>query len=223
MQRGEIRKLTDAAYDHFIEEINSFEGNREKAEIISWLEDKGCSEGMAADAYENWGADTAGIVNTDCYRLAELPGVVHRHVGMALHGVGRAPGILGRHTDAGSYLCSFGLAHNARYAALVRVVALLHGAARSKVTHGAAARYLFLEAAHDSENQLCVRKVEAVAVVAHHERGWREVGPHSRERAVLAVLAGCAGRAVVAVGAVLAGVYLPLPRRRAVGRLCLRA
>lgn len=74
LQRGEIRKLTDAAYDHFIEEINSFEGNREKAEIISWLEDKGCSEGMAADAYENWGADTAGIVNTDCYRLAELPG-----------------------------------------------------------------------------------------------------------------------------------------------------
>lgn len=74
LQRGEIRKLTDAAYDHFIEEINSFEGYREKAEIISWLEDKGCSEGMAADAYKNWGADTAGIVNTDCYRLAELPG-----------------------------------------------------------------------------------------------------------------------------------------------------
>ena len=74
LQRGEIRKLTDAAYDRFIDEINAFEGNREKAEIISWLEDKGCSSGMAADAYETWGGDTAGIVNTDCYRLAELPG-----------------------------------------------------------------------------------------------------------------------------------------------------
>ncbi len=74
LQRGDVRKLTDAAYNNFMEAIQLFEGDREKAGVLSWLESKGCSAGMAADAYEAWKNDTAGIVNADCYRLAQLPG-----------------------------------------------------------------------------------------------------------------------------------------------------
>lgn len=80
LERCEVRKLTDAAYDRFREQINSFESNSEKAEIISWLENKGCSSAMAAAAYEAWGADTAGVVNADCYRLAQLAGYSFRTV-----------------------------------------------------------------------------------------------------------------------------------------------
>lgn len=74
LERGEIKKMADSAYERFREQIESFETNKEKAEIISWLENKGCTNGMAAAAYEEWGKDTAGIVNTDCYRLAQLSG-----------------------------------------------------------------------------------------------------------------------------------------------------
>lgn len=74
LQRGEVRKMTDSAYDAFREQIDGFETNREKAEIVSWLEDKGCSANMAGDAYEAWGKDTAGLVTADCFRLAQLPG-----------------------------------------------------------------------------------------------------------------------------------------------------
>ncbi|MBQ9502872.1 MAG: AAA family ATPase [Lentisphaeria bacterium] len=80
LQRGEIRRMTDAAFDAFTKEARGFDANSEKAEIISWLENKGCSEGMAAAAYEAWGKDASGIVNANCYRLAELPGYSFRNV-----------------------------------------------------------------------------------------------------------------------------------------------
>lgn len=74
LERGEIRKMSNTVYDSFREQVIGFDSNSEKAEIISWLENKGCTEGMATAAYEAWGKDTAGVVNADCYRLAQLPG-----------------------------------------------------------------------------------------------------------------------------------------------------
>lgn len=74
LQRGEIRKMTDSAYDNFREQIDTFETNREQAEIVAWLEQKGCSNSMANAAYQTWKSNTAGVVNTNCYRLAQLPG-----------------------------------------------------------------------------------------------------------------------------------------------------
>lgn len=74
LQRGEVRKMSESTYEHFREQIEGFEANKEKAEIVSWLVDKGCTDNMAGDAYETWGKDTAGIVTSDCYRLAQLPG-----------------------------------------------------------------------------------------------------------------------------------------------------
>ena len=80
LQPGEIKKMTGAVYEAFLEQIQAFDANSEKAEIIAWLEIKGCSESMAAAAFEAWGRDAAGIVNADCYRLAELPGFSFKSV-----------------------------------------------------------------------------------------------------------------------------------------------
>ena len=80
LERGEIRRMSESAYESFREEVDRFDANSEKAEVISWLENKGCTEGMAAAAYEEWGKDTAGIVNADCYRLAGLPGYSFKSV-----------------------------------------------------------------------------------------------------------------------------------------------
>ncbi|MBO4304640.1 MAG: AAA family ATPase [Lentisphaeria bacterium] len=71
---GEIKKMPRSAFDSFQEQLNGFSRNSEKAEIIAWLENHGCSEGMAESAYAEWGSDASGIVNADCFRLAQLPG-----------------------------------------------------------------------------------------------------------------------------------------------------
>lgn len=80
LKSGEVKKLRDKIFERFQQQIQTLESNREKAEIIGWLEDKGCTSGMAEDAYDAWGADTAGIVTANCYRLAELPGYSFRTV-----------------------------------------------------------------------------------------------------------------------------------------------
>lgn len=77
---GEIRKMTAAAFRSFTEQTALFDANTEKAEIISFLENKGCSEAMAAAAFETWGKDAAGVVSNNCFRLAELPGFSFRVV-----------------------------------------------------------------------------------------------------------------------------------------------
>ena len=74
LTRGAIRKMANAVYDSFFEQIELFDGNHEKAEILSWLIDHGASETMAVAAYDKWGADTVGTVNENCYRLADLSG-----------------------------------------------------------------------------------------------------------------------------------------------------
>lgn len=74
LTRGAIRKMSNAVYDSYFEQIELFDDNHEKAEILAWLIDHGASENMAVAAYEKWGADTVGTVNENCYRLADLSG-----------------------------------------------------------------------------------------------------------------------------------------------------
>ena len=80
LEFGEVKKMNRATYDAFIEQAEQFDMNAEKAEIIAWLENKGCTENMAAAAFEAWGRDAAGIVNANCYRLADLAGISFRNV-----------------------------------------------------------------------------------------------------------------------------------------------
>ena len=66
LEFGKIKKLSMTAFESFKEQCETFAGNSEKVEVISYLENHGCSEGMAGAAYEKWGSDTAGIVNANC-------------------------------------------------------------------------------------------------------------------------------------------------------------
>lgn len=71
---GSIRKMTPAAFDSFQKQIELFDDNHERAEVVSWLIDKGATDAMANAAYEKWGAETTGVVNENCYKLADLAG-----------------------------------------------------------------------------------------------------------------------------------------------------
>lgn len=82
LSRGEIKGLSDRAYNNFKEQIQAFETDSEKAETVSWLESKGASAAMANAAWAGWGNATMGIVNSDCFRLAELPGFSFKAVDM---------------------------------------------------------------------------------------------------------------------------------------------
>ena len=74
LELGEIKKLRAETLELFREKIREFDSDSEKAEVIAWLEDRGLSQAFAGAAYEHFRGDTAGIVNANCYRLAEVPG-----------------------------------------------------------------------------------------------------------------------------------------------------
>ena len=62
------------SFEMFREKIREFDSDNEKAEVIAWLEDKGLSQAFAGAAWDKFRSDTAGVVNANCYRLAEVPG-----------------------------------------------------------------------------------------------------------------------------------------------------
>ena len=74
LQDGSIKKMTPKICEEFQKQVKAFFGNKDKAETISWLESHGCTEAMSASAYEQWGEQAPAIVNSNCYRLAELSG-----------------------------------------------------------------------------------------------------------------------------------------------------
>lgn len=74
LELGEVKKLRAETLELFREKIREFDSDSEKAEVIAWLEDKGLSQAFAGAAWEKFRSDTAGIVNSNCYRLAEVPG-----------------------------------------------------------------------------------------------------------------------------------------------------
>lgn len=65
-------KIRSEAFEEFREQVEKMRHDRERAETIAWLTGCGCSTAMAAAAWERWGEGAPGVVNDDCYRLAEL-------------------------------------------------------------------------------------------------------------------------------------------------------
>ncbi len=66
-------KINSALLDNFKEQIENLKRDKEKAEAVSYLKSKGCSTNMATAAFEKWSKNCIGIINNDCFRLAELP------------------------------------------------------------------------------------------------------------------------------------------------------
>lgn len=65
-------KIRSEAFEEFREQVEKMRHDRERAETIAWLGGCGCSTAMAAAAWERWEESAPGVVNEDCYRLAEL-------------------------------------------------------------------------------------------------------------------------------------------------------
>lgn len=74
LELGEVKRMQPETLEAFREKIREFDSDSEKAEVIAWLEDHGLSQAFAGAAYDHFRSDTAGIVNADCYRLAEVSG-----------------------------------------------------------------------------------------------------------------------------------------------------
>ncbi len=69
----EIPKMTKAIFDRFMSSIQAFTEDEEKNKTLAWLQSKGATMGMASAAWEKWESDAIGIVNGNCYLLADLP------------------------------------------------------------------------------------------------------------------------------------------------------
>ena len=74
LELGEIKRMQPETLEMFREKIREFDSDSEKAEVIAWLEDKGLTQAFAGAAWEKFRSDTAGVINANCYRLAEVPG-----------------------------------------------------------------------------------------------------------------------------------------------------
>ena len=70
---GAVRGFTDAKYSAFRESLSLVNAEADKSKAVAWLMSKGATMNMGVVAYEQWKAETIGVVQSNCYRLAELP------------------------------------------------------------------------------------------------------------------------------------------------------
>ena len=72
IEAGEVPRLTGNTYLSFVGAIEQAKLDRKKAGAIAKLLAAGCSMNLASAAHTKWGAETAGVVTADPYRLTEL-------------------------------------------------------------------------------------------------------------------------------------------------------
>lgn len=70
---AEAVKIRADVFEHFRQQIDALANDKAKSDTITYLISRQCSNAMACAAWEAWEADAVGIVNSDCYRLADLP------------------------------------------------------------------------------------------------------------------------------------------------------
>ncbi|MEI3002741.1 MAG: helix-hairpin-helix domain-containing protein [Victivallis sp.] len=73
-KEAEALKIRPDVYEIFKQQLDSLVRDKEKCDAISYLIGRGCSNALACAAWEAWETDAVGIVNSDCYRLADLSG-----------------------------------------------------------------------------------------------------------------------------------------------------
>ena len=67
-----IPRLTGAIYLSLCDAISDFQRNQVKADAIAWLMARGATPNLSTAAWAQWGHEMPGIVQSDCYRLAEI-------------------------------------------------------------------------------------------------------------------------------------------------------
>lgn len=71
---GEVPRLHGRVYTNFRLQMEALREKSEEVKAIAALMAKGATSNMATAAWEMWKEETLGVVNADCYRLAELSG-----------------------------------------------------------------------------------------------------------------------------------------------------
>ncbi len=71
---GEIPRMPYKVWENLQEQIKLLHEKAEEAKTVAALMGKGATIAMAQAAWELWKLETMGVVGSDCFRLAELPG-----------------------------------------------------------------------------------------------------------------------------------------------------
>jgi hypothetical protein len=74
IQENAVPRLKGRVYANFKLQIEGLAQKSEEAKVVATLCGKGATQNMACKAWELWKGETLGIVNADCFRLAELEG-----------------------------------------------------------------------------------------------------------------------------------------------------
>lgn len=70
---GEIKGMTAKKFEAFRLSMESLKSDVMKVDFISFLMGKGATMTLATSAWNRWEMNSLGVINADCYRLAELP------------------------------------------------------------------------------------------------------------------------------------------------------
>lgn len=93
VEPGEVKGLTGAKHLSLIESVRAIDMEAEKSQAVAWLMGKGCTIKMSLAAYEQFKKETVGVVQANCFRLAELPnysfvdvdGVIRENFGIGMN------------------------------------------------------------------------------------------------------------------------------------------
>ena len=91
IEPGAVPRLNGKLHAEFRLQIEAMLQKSHEASTVASLMGKGCTMNMACKAWSKWGLSTLGIVNADCFRLAELDGYSFRDVDLkvrAQYGIG---------------------------------------------------------------------------------------------------------------------------------------
>jgi len=80
IESGEIPRVSGKIYENFMLQVEGLVNKGEESRVVAALMGKGATINMAQAAWVKWENDTLGVVNSDCYRLAELDGYGFRDV-----------------------------------------------------------------------------------------------------------------------------------------------
>ena len=75
-----VPRLRGLVYAEFKLQIEGLSQKTEEARVVAALMGKGATANLAAKAWAQWGNETLGVVQADCYRLAELENYSYRDV-----------------------------------------------------------------------------------------------------------------------------------------------
>jgi hypothetical protein len=80
LKDGEVGRITGKVYANFQLQLEALRSKSVEAQVVAALMGKGATVNMASKAWELWKEETLGVVNADCFRLAELEGYSFRDV-----------------------------------------------------------------------------------------------------------------------------------------------